>query len=261
MFPAAAPIARMQPYGVEHLVMLALTIVLLIAVPVLMRREPDVRLVERWVTGSGWALLTVALLWGAWGMLPGNFDWGESLPFHYSDALRIITAVALIRRSGWAIVVSYFWGLTLNLQSVLTPDLNYAFGLPALEFGMYWFLHIVVLVAPVALVWGLGYQPTWFGYGTAFALAVAWAGVALVANSAIGSNYSYMSRPPAGPSLLDALGPWPIYILWEAALVASVWALMTWPWTTARRGASARIADRLGIVRRRTGPGRQVALP
>ena len=31
-------------------------------------------------------------------------------------------------------------------------------------------------------------------------------------------------------TLLDVLGPWPMYIFTAAALILIVWALMTWPW-------------------------------
>lgn len=254
MMAATLPIARMQPYGIEHALVLALTAVLIVALPIAVRRAKDAARVERWLRRAGWAMLIATLLWLAWGMLPANWDVDESLPFHFSDALRITTGIALITRSGWAIVVSYFWGLTLNLQAVLTPDLNY-FQVPALEFAMYWLLHLAALLAPVVLVWGLGYRPTWSGYGTAFALTVGWAGVALVANAVTGANYGYLSRGPVGPSILDALGPWPVYILWEAVLIAVVWALMTWPWTLGRHTASAPIADRLALVRRRRQPG------
>lgn len=251
MYLAVSPIARMQPYGVEHVLVLLVAVALVIALPLAVRRANDVLRVERWITRTGWILLVLTLLWMAWGMLPANWDINESLPFHFSDALRLVTAISLITRSGWAIVVSYFWGLTLNLQSVITPDLNY-FHAPALEFTMYWVLHLAALLAPVVLVWGLGFQPTWFGYGTAFVLTIGWAAVALFANSITGANYGYLSRAPAGPSILDALGPWPIYIGWEALLVAAVWALMTIPWTTPALTAHAQLEDRLGLVRRRT---------
>jgi hypothetical integral membrane protein (TIGR02206 family) len=32
-------------------------------------------------------------------------------------------------------------------------------------------------------------------------------------NSILGSNYLFIMRPPDTPSLIDALGPWPWYIL------------------------------------------------
>lgn len=251
MDSTAGPLARMQPYGAEHLIVLAITLILLLVLPLAVRRARDVRRTEAWVSRAGWILLGATVLWTAWGMLPANWDVDESLPFHFSDALRIVTAIALIARSGWAVVVSYYWGLTLNLQSFITPDLNY-FQAPALEFTMYWLLHLAALLAPVVLVWGLGYQPTWPGYGAGFGFTVAWAGVAIVANSATGANYGYLSRAPDGPSILDALGPWPVYILWEAVLVAVVWALMTLPWTMPGFTARAPFEDRLGLVRRRT---------
>ncbi len=256
MSSTSEPIARMQAYGAEHLVVLGITVIAAVLLIIWARRARDPERVERILRIAGWVMLTVTVLWVAWGFLPINWNVNESLPFHFSDAARFVTAIALITRSGWAIAVSYFWGLTLNLQSVLTPDLNY-FHVPALEFALYWFLHIVVLLAPIVLVWGLRYRPTWRGYGFAYAATVLWAGIAITVNAFTGANYAYLSRAPAGASLLDVLGPWPIYILWEGALVAVVWALMTWPWNT-RRSRAMPFADRLRLVRRpSTGANRQ----
>ncbi|MGI5994057.1 MAG: TIGR02206 family membrane protein, partial [Saccharomonospora viridis] len=36
-------------------------------------------------------------------------------------------------------------------------------------------------------------------------------------------------------SILDPLGPWPWYLLLEAALILTAWALLTWPWTRRSR--------------------------
>jgi uncharacterized membrane protein YwaF len=33
-------------------------------------------------------------------------------------------------------------------------------------------------------------------------------------NWAIGSNYMFIARKPDTPSLIDVLGPWPLYIIW-----------------------------------------------
>lgn len=71
-----------------------------------------------------------------------------ALPLHSSDALRFITGLALITRAGWAINICSFWGLTLNLESIITTDLNY-FELSALEFTQFWFFHIVVFIVPI----------------------------------------------------------------------------------------------------------------
>jgi uncharacterized membrane protein YwaF len=59
----------------------------------------------------------------------------------------------------------------------------------------------------------------------------------LTINQALGTNYGYLSRKPAGGSFLDLLGEWPWYLLVVLALLASVWALITWPWV--RRSPTA----------------------
>ncbi len=243
------PIGRMPLLGPEHLCALAFTVIAGFALVWGARRIAGTDREDRILRISGWIVLAVALMGFARDFLPWNWNIDQSLPFHYSDALRIITAVALIRRSGWAIAISYYWGLTLNIQSVLTPDLNY-FSVPVVEYVLFWYLHISVLLTPVVLVWGLGYRPTWRGYGITCAATIAWACLAVTVNGMTGANYSYLSRAPQGPSILDLLGPWPAYVFWEALLAAVLWALMTLPWTSGPR-ASAPLADpRHGAVRR-----------
>lgn len=220
----------MELFGATHIGMLILTLLLCMLVVWAARRFRGTIIERRTTRVVGWGLLVMSLIWMAWGMLPRNWDVGQSIPLHLSDVLQIVTVVALIARPGWAICVAYYWGLTLNLQSLLTPDLNYV-DYPLIEFTMYWLLHIVVFLVPVVFTFGLGYRPTWTGYVVAYAATAIWAGITGLVNVVTGANYGYLGRRPEGGSLLDVLGPWPVYILWEALLIAVVWALMTWPWT------------------------------
>lgn len=242
---APQPFARMQPYGIEHLSMLILALLCAVVLVRWARRSPEVRVLAS-LRLAGWIMLVNSVLWTVWGMLPWSWNLHESLPLHYSDALRFVAPIALITRAPWAIAVSYFWGLTLNLQAVLTPDVNY-FIWPPLEFTEYWFAHLSALLVPIVLTWGLGWRPTWRGGGLAYAVTLGWAALALGVNAATGANYGYLSRAPQGPSLLDVLGPWPQYLLAEALLVAAVWAAMTLPWTLidARRGTPTTPGTRL----------------
>ena len=250
---AVEPAGRMTPYGTEHILVLVLTVIVAVALVVWSRRIRGTVHEDRFLSIAGWTMLVITVVWTLWGMQPAQWNIEQSLPFHYSDALRLITAIALLTRAGWAIAITFFWGLTLNLQSVITPDLNY-FDYPVLEFAVYWFLHIAALVVPIVFVWGLGYRPTWRGYGVAYAATVAWAGIAILVNAITGANYAYLSRAPEGPSILDVLGPWPLYILWEAVIIAVVWALMTWPFQT-KTARSALVADRWATVRRKPPAG------
>jgi hypothetical integral membrane protein (TIGR02206 family) len=115
---------------------------------------------------------------------------------------------------------------------------------PALEFASYWVQHVLVMWAVCYLTWGLGLCPNWRDYRLALVVTVGWAAVTLTINQALGTNYGYLSRKPGGGSLLDLLGDWPWYLLVVLALLAGVWALITWPWVR-RSPASRRPGEQL----------------
>lgn len=248
---AEGTLGHMPAYGSAHLSMLAL---LLLAAVLLVRwaRRAEAAQVDPALRIAGWALLANSVFWTLWGFMPWAWNLQESLPLHYSDALRFIAPIALITRARWTIVVSYFWGLTLNMQSVLTPDVNYFVWIP-LEFVEYWIAHLSGVLVPVVLTWGLRFHPTWRGYGLAYAVTVGWAVLAFALNLLAGTNYGYLNGAPDGPSLLDVMGPWPLYLLVEAVAVAVVWALMTWPWVAMDRRRGAPLAGPGALLRR---PGR-----
>ncbi|OSM44606.1 YwaF family protein [Nesterenkonia sp. PF2B19] len=228
---AAAP----EVFGGRHLALLGLAAVLGVVVVWGARRLRGHPAEHRVTCLAGWLLLAASLAWMGWWMLPENWDIGRSLPLHYSDVLRIIAAVALIRRSRWAVAITWYWGLTLNTQALLTPHPSQLRFSPV-EFPFYWGLHIAVLLVALVVVWGLGHRPGWRDFRLAYAAVLGWAAIVMVLNSWLGTNYGFLNELPPGDSILDLLGPWPIYILWEIVLVAAVWALMTLPWTRPRPG-------------------------
>ncbi|GAA1292525.1 TIGR02206 family membrane protein [Brachybacterium alimentarium] len=244
---ADGPLGHMPAYGSAHVSMLVLLVASGILVVVWARRG-DPLTVDRALRSAGWALLVNSVLWTAWGFTPWAWNLEESLPLHLSDALRFLGAVALITRARWLIVVTYFWGLTLNLQSVLTPDVNYFVSVP-LEFAEYWIAHLSGVLIPVTLIWGQRYRPTWRGYGVAYGVTLLWAGFAATGNALSRANYGYLNHAPSGPSILDLLGPWPQYLVVEAVLIAAVWALMTWPWVLLNRRSPAPLTGRGGLLR------------
>ena len=63
-------------------------------------------------------------------LLPGDFDKGTSLPLQLCDLSWMVAVYALWTRSGRAIAVLYFWGLTLTVQAAITPSLGQTFPDP-----------------------------------------------------------------------------------------------------------------------------------
>ena len=239
----------MPPYGTEHITMMVALIVVSALLVIWARRTGLTNRTERILAVAGWLYLGVSIAWSAWDLLPQNFTVEQSIPVHLSDVLRIITAIALITRHALALGITYFWGLTLNLQSILTPDLNYLVA-PALEFVSYWLFHGLAFVVPLVFFFGFKYRITWRAYVASFAALAAWAALAGTVNALTGANYGYLAHAPAGPSLLDLMGGWPAYLAVEGVVVLIVWALMTLPWELGSRRMPTRAVGSIGLLRR-----------
>ena len=224
-----------EAFGTSHLVMLAVFVVGIWPVVALGRRHrgrPSAVRVSRI-----YALLipcfTIPLQ--VIDFLPGNYDLQTTLPLQLCDFAWIAAVVALWTHRPTPVALTYYWGLALTTQALITPALNLDFPDP--KFIAYWGMHLLIVWAAIFLTWGLGLHPNWRDYGRTVAITFTWAATVFCFNVVVGTNYGFLNRKPA-TSILDLLGPWPTYVLVEIALVAGVWALMTWPWErTTQRGA------------------------
>ena len=146
----------------------------------------------------------------------------------------LVTLYALWSRRKWAFSLSYYWGLPLSSQALITPDLDGP-DFPGHGFLTFFGLHLLVVWTAIYLTWGSGMRPNWRGYRFAVITTLAWGAFTFTFNRAAATDYGYLNRKPLNASLLDLLGPWPFYVLAEVAIVGAVWALMTWPWELKRR--------------------------
>ena len=152
-----------------------------------------------------------------------------SLPLQLTDLATTAGAYALWSQRHWAVALTYYWGLVLSVQALISPVLRGP-DFPDYRFLAFWAIHLLVVWAAIYLTWGRGFRPTWRDYRLAIGVTVAWAAITLSFNSIAGTNYGFLNRKPGTPSLLDLFGPWPIYVVVASVLIAIVWALMTWPW-------------------------------
>jgi hypothetical integral membrane protein (TIGR02206 family) len=226
--------ARFEAYGAPHLVVLAVFVVGLVVMPTWGRshrgteREQPVRRAYAVVVG------VVAVGMQAFQLTPGDFDVDTSLPFQLSDLSYVAAVVALWTRSPRATAFTYYVGLTLTVQALLTPSL--AEGFPHPRFFGFFLLHGAVVWSAVYLVWGLGIRPTWQLFRWTVLATTAWAVAAYVFNLLADTNYGYLNAKPSSGSGLDYLGPWPVYVVATIAILVTGWAVvLTWPWTRSQR--------------------------
>ncbi|MFS0900492.1 TIGR02206 family membrane protein [Mycolicibacterium litorale] len=171
-------------------------------------------------------------------------DLATSVPLQLCDIAEVMAAYALWSQRHRAFALTYYWGLFLSSQALLTPDIGTpqegAPDFPHHLFLTFFTLHVLVVWAAIYLTWGRGMRPSWRDYRFAVVVTLGWVAFTFVFNLIAGTNYGYLNGKPPTASALDLLGPWPVYLLIEIVVVAVVWAAMTWPWQRARRETGAR---------------------
>jgi hypothetical integral membrane protein (TIGR02206 family) len=227
-------VERFSPYGPSHWVVLVLFAAGVVVVIAAGRRYRGTVVAERISRFLALAILAVQVPFTIYTLLPGQFDLNTSLPLQLSDLAWMAAAYALWTLRPWAFALTYYWGLTLISQALITPALD-GFDFPHLHFFMFFGYHVLVVWAALYLTFGLGLHPDWRGYGITVAATVCWGVVMLAFNAVAGSNYGFLNHKPPSGSLLTVLGDWPWYLLSELGIGLAAWALITWPWVRSSR--------------------------
>lgn len=214
----------MTPYGLTHVVPIGIFLVGLVAAVVIGRRH---RAVDGPTAFSrAWALLIPAVT-VPFQVLDAvkYFDIYITLPLHLCDLAWVAASWALWTHHRLAVALTFFWGLVLTTQAIVTPSLGQDFPEP--RYFAFWTLHLLIVWAAVYLVFGLGRAPDWRDYWGTIAVTLTWAVATYGFNLVADTNYGYLMRKPGKGSILDLLGPWPWYVVAEVVIVAAVWALLT----------------------------------
>jgi hypothetical integral membrane protein (TIGR02206 family) len=226
-------------YGPSHWAVLGIFVIGAVLLVWFGRRQTDAhaRLLGRVLAVLIVAAFIVALVYK---LIRPAMD--TSVPLQLCDVAELTAAYALWSQRHWAFTLTYYWGLVLSSQALITPDVGTpqegAPDFPHHLFVTFFTLHVLVVWAAIYLTWGRRMRPTWRSYRFAVVATLAWAAFTFTFNAITGTNYGYLNRKPPTASLLDVLGPWPVYLLTEVAIVLIVWALMTWPWERMRRRAA-----------------------
>jgi hypothetical integral membrane protein (TIGR02206 family) len=176
---------------------------------------------EAWAStvGRGLALVILGGFMGEQLTYAARGGWTArvNLPLQLTDAVTLASIAALWRpRSTLLVELVYFWAFSASLQAVLTPDLGQSF--PDVLFFTYFVTHSGAVAAASLLVLGARRTPRPDAVWRVYPVTVAVLAAAAVGTLLTGGNYMFLRHKPAHGSLLDLMGPWPIYIL-VAAIV------------------------------------------
>jgi hypothetical integral membrane protein (TIGR02206 family) len=176
------------------------------------------------------AMAFIAIGTKTYSYLPSRWNLGSTLPLGLSDLAWPVAIIALWTLGRHWFALTYYWGLTLSIQALVTPALNGP-DYPGINFLDFFGMHLLVVWAAVYMTWGLSIRPNWHSYRFAALITATWGLATYCFNSLAETNYGYLNHKPRTGSALNLLGPWPWYVLAEVAIILSGWALITWPWT------------------------------
>jgi hypothetical integral membrane protein (TIGR02206 family) len=184
----------------------------------------------------GFGLAVNELAWWAFRYSHEGLHLGN-LPLQLCDLTVWATVLACLRPSPWIVEFAYLSGMAGAGMALITPDLWSPWPTyPAIYFFA---AHGGIIVAVAALVFGgeahPGTRPPW----RAFGLLLAYAAVIGIFDAITGTNYMYLCRKPKAVSLLDAFGPWPIYLAGGAATALAIFWLLWLPLRAAWRPVNA----------------------
>lgn len=213
------------PFGAAHLVALASVALLALGLVALVRARPRLGPALRFSLAAGIVGLTAfeLLVAGREGWL----GWKTVLPLELCDAALVLTVLTLVWPRRRLSELVYFWSASGTVLAMLTPDLRWSF--PRWEFVVFFGLHGLVLVAALLLVFGLGLRPRPGAPWRVFGITLAWTAFVGLVNLALGTNFMYLRQKPSTATPLDAMGPWPVYIVTGAVAALTLFHLLALP--------------------------------
>ncbi len=174
-----------------------------------------------------------------WLWRPENFKWTVSLPLEFCDMALLVAAGVMLTGTRWLRGLLYFWACVFVIQAFLTPVLQK--GPATVDFWLFWLAHGAIACAAVYdLVVGK-FRPSFADAVRSYVISIFYSVVLLVLDNLTGWNYGYVGpAKPGAPTLLDALGGYPLRLLWMALLTAAGFALVWLPWARQQRSRGAK---------------------
>lgn len=222
------PADRFHSFSIEHFITLAIGFLIIGVLIVLAKRsEKNQRVATALLAFCNLVSYPFALY--AWRNYPHSLD--NNLPFHLCDVAAMVAGAALITRKPILLTLTYFWGLAATTQALFTPALEY--GSPTLPFIHFFFQHFVIVAAalyiPIVLKWR-PQSPWWKSPLIVLVISIGYQVFALIINHFLKTNFAFASHVPENPSLIDHLGPWPIYLFAMQGLALIFFLLLALPW-------------------------------
>jgi hypothetical integral membrane protein (TIGR02206 family) len=192
-----------HPYGLPHLTVIFLTMVLPFVLAAPVRRKKSRRIEKMIIAALSAMLILNYLTYLVFIRSRGVGDWQQLLPMQMCDWGMVVVIVAMWTGSQRWFEVAYFWGIGGTLQAVLTPNLRY--GFPDWRFISFFTSHSGIIVGVVFLMLTQRYRPYPMSIVRVWLWSELYFVITLVVDELTGVNYGFLLHKPEAFSILNFL--------------------------------------------------------
>jgi hypothetical integral membrane protein (TIGR02206 family) len=211
-------------FSVSHFIMIALLFIGSIILFLLKERikSNEWRRIE---IGAALSLLFIEIGYHLWMIKIGNWHVSHALPLELCSISLILAILLLWTRKVFIYELLLFTSLLGASQAIFTPLLHFDF--PHFRFVHFFYTHLMMIWVVLYFTWVKGYRPTIWSVLKLLIFLNILLPIIMAINKLVTGNYMFLNHKPKTGSLLDLLGPYPIYIFSMEGLLI-VLSLVIW---------------------------------
>ena len=162
-----------------------------------------------------------------WQIRHHNLTFPDHLPLELCDLSMALTVFSMFFLRPLFFDLAYFWAIAGASMALLTHNLREPFP----SFGtVQFFLSLGLTVAGVLyMVWSGQARPRPWSVARAMIGVNVFAALVGLFDYSYKTNYFYLRSKPGKPSLLDFLGPWPLYLVGTEVVALALSLLLYLP--------------------------------
>lgn len=148
------------------------------------------------------------------------------VPLELCDASLWLVIASLLTLHRTVFDIAYYWAIAGATQSLFTPNLVNPTPFLSVQFFVD---HGLIVCATLYLIWSGQARPHPGSIARSLIAANIYAVVVGTFDFIFKTNYMFLRSKPPTPSLLDYLGPWPLYILVTELVALALFLLLYLP--------------------------------